>query len=106
MRDAAGDVGARLNNNLLGLATIKAFATETFEADHMESASNAYRGANAKASRNRTTIVIAHRLSTVRKADCIHLMEVGRIVESGTHEALLARNGGYAALWRLQTGER
>jgi len=57
-------------------------------------------------SRNRTTIVIAHRLSTVRQADCIHLMEAGRIVESGTHEQLLALNGGYAALWRLQTGER
>ena len=57
-------------------------------------------------SRNRTTIVIAHRLSTVRQADCIHLMEAGQIVESGTHEALIARNGGYAALWRLQTGER
>ena len=57
-------------------------------------------------SRDRTTIVIAHRLSTVRQADCIHLLEGGRIVESGTHEQLLARNGGYAALWRLQTGER
>jgi ATP-binding cassette, subfamily B, bacterial len=57
-------------------------------------------------SRNRTTIVIAHRLSTVRQADCIHLMENGRIVESGTHEELIRLNGGYAALWRLQTGER
>ena len=57
-------------------------------------------------SRNRTTIVIAHRLSTVRQADCIHLMEGGRIVESGTHDELLLRHGGYAALWRLQTGER
>ncbi len=57
-------------------------------------------------SRNRTTIVIAHRLSTVRQADCIHLLDAGRIVESGTHEALLALGGGYAALWRLQTGER
>jgi ATP-binding cassette subfamily B protein len=57
-------------------------------------------------SRNRTTIVIAHRLSTVRQADCIHLMEAGQIIESGTHEQLLIRNGGYAALWRLQTGER
>jgi ATP-binding cassette subfamily B protein len=57
-------------------------------------------------SRNRTTIVIAHRLSTVRNADCIHLMDAGRIVESGTHDELLARNGGYTALWRLQTGER
>ncbi len=57
-------------------------------------------------SQGRTTIVIAHRLSTVRQADCIHLMEAGRIVESGTHDALLARAGSYAALWRLQTGER
>jgi ATP-binding cassette subfamily B protein len=57
-------------------------------------------------SRNRTTIVIAHRLSTVRQADTIHLMQSGRITESGTHEALLQINGGYAALWRLQTGER
>jgi ATP-binding cassette subfamily B protein len=57
-------------------------------------------------SRNRTTIVIAHRLSTVRQADCIHLLEAGRIVESGTHDELVTRNGGYAALWRLQTGER
>jgi ATP-binding cassette subfamily B protein len=57
-------------------------------------------------SKNRTTIVIAHRLSTVRQADCIHLMENGRILESGTHEELLALDGGYASLWRLQTGER
>ena len=54
----------------------------------------------------RTSLVIAHRLSTVRQADCIHLMEGGRIVESGTHDALLGLGGGYAALWRLQTGER
>ncbi|MDO9191429.1 MAG: ABC transporter ATP-binding protein, partial [Undibacterium sp.] len=51
-------------------------------------------------SRNRTTIVIAHRLSTTRQADCIHLMEAGNIVESGTHDQLLALNGGYASLWR------
>ncbi len=57
-------------------------------------------------SRDRTTIVIAHRLSTVRQADCIHLMQAGRITESGTHDALLRLGGGYAALWRLQTGER
>jgi ATP-binding cassette subfamily B protein len=57
-------------------------------------------------SRNRTTIVIAHRLSTVRQAHCIHVVEAGRIVESGDHEALLALGGSYAALWRLQTGER
>lgn len=57
-------------------------------------------------SRNRTTLVIAHRLSTVRQADCIYVLENGRISEAGRHEALLANNAGYAALWRLQTGER
>ena len=54
----------------------------------------------------RTSILIAHRLSTVRLAHCIHVMEAGRIVESGTHDELVARGGLYAALWRLQTGER
>lgn len=55
--------------------------------------------------KGRTTIVIAHRLSTVRHADCIHVLEKGRIVESGSHDQLLAKDGSYAALWRLQTGE-
>ncbi|MFN7385549.1 MAG: ABC transporter ATP-binding protein, partial [Lysobacteraceae bacterium] len=54
--------------------------------------------------KGRTTLVVAHRLSTVRHADAIHVLDAGRIVESGTHDALLARNGAYAALWRLQTG--
>ncbi|AZP14676.1 ABC transporter ATP-binding protein [Undibacterium parvum] len=57
-------------------------------------------------SRGRTTVIIAHRLSTVRQADCIHLMEDGQIIESGTHEELLSLDAGYAALWRLQTGQR
>ena len=55
--------------------------------------------------KGRSTLVVAHRLSTVRHADAIHVLENGRIIESGTHEALLARGGAYAALWRLQTGE-
>ena len=53
----------------------------------------------------RTSLIIAHRLSTVRHADSIHVVERGRIVESGTHAELVARDGIYAALWRLQTGE-
>jgi subfamily B ATP-binding cassette protein MsbA len=52
--------------------------------------------------RNRTTIVIAHRLSTVRKADLIVVMERGRIVEQGTHAELLARGGQYQRLYELQ----
>ena len=59
----------------------------------------------AVVSKGRTTIIVAHRLSTVRHADLIHVIEGGQLRESGTHEQLLARNGGYAALWRLQTGE-
>jgi ATP-binding cassette subfamily B protein len=55
--------------------------------------------------KGRSTLVVAHRLSTVRHADAIHVLENGRIIESGTHEALLARGEAYAALWRLQTGD-
>ncbi|MBA2732431.1 MAG: ATP-binding cassette domain-containing protein, partial [Acidobacteria bacterium] len=52
--------------------------------------------------RNRTTIVIAHRLSTVRRADTIAVMERGRIAELGTHTELLARGGLYQYLYELQ----
>ena len=54
----------------------------------------------------RTTLVIAHRLSTVRHADRIVVMEQGQIVESGRHEQLIAADGAYANLWRVQAGLR
>lgn len=53
-------------------------------------------------SRQRTTLVIAHRLSTVRDADRIVVMDQGRIVESGSHNELLEKNGYYARLWMQQ----
>lgn len=55
--------------------------------------------------KGRTSVVIAHRLSTVRDAHRIWVLEAGQIIESGTHEELLANHNLYAALWRVQTGE-
>jgi ATP-binding cassette subfamily B protein len=54
---------------------------------------------------DRTTVVIAHRLSTVRDADTIVVLDGGRVAESGTHDELIARGGLYATLWAVQTGE-
>jgi ATP-binding cassette subfamily B protein len=53
----------------------------------------------------RTTLAVAHRLSTIRAADVIHVVERGRIVESGGHDELLARGGAYAALYHEQFGD-
>jgi ABC-type multidrug transport system fused ATPase/permease subunit len=52
--------------------------------------------------KGRTTITIAHRLSTIRRADKIIVLKDGAVVEQGTHDELLARNGVYAELHRAQ----
>ncbi|HPE32767.1 MAG TPA: ATP-binding cassette domain-containing protein, partial [Parvularculaceae bacterium] len=56
-------------------------------------------------SKGRTTIIIAHRLATVRNADLIAVMERGRVIETGTHEKLMAKSGVYARLASLQLRE-
>ena len=57
------------------------------------------------ASENRTTLIIAHRLTTVTGADKIIVLNEGRVTEEGTHKQLLAREGLYAALWQEQAKE-
>jgi ATP-binding cassette subfamily B protein len=57
-------------------------------------------------SKDRTTIVIAHRLSTIRHSDSIIVLDDGKVIESGTHEELLANNSQYSKLWNVQTGKR
>ena len=56
-------------------------------------------------SENRTTIIIAHRLSTVRHADCIYVMKNGEVIEQGSHDDLLEQQTIYTELWKLQIGE-
>ncbi|EJT82036.1 hypothetical protein GGTG_02010 [Gaeumannomyces tritici R3-111a-1] len=59
-----------------------------------------------KAAKGRTTIAVAHRLSTIQKADVIYVFDQGRVVESGTHGELMKRNGRYAELVNLQSLEK
>ena len=57
-----------------------------------------------KMRQGRTTIAIAHRLSTIQDANCIYVLDKGRIIESGSHEELLAQNGTYKKMYQLQAG--
>lgn len=65
----------------------------------------AVQAAIEKAKRGRTTLIVAHRLSTIKNADVIVVLDAGKIVEQGSHSALLKKNGLYAKLWRLQGAE-
>ena len=56
--------------------------------------------------KNHTSLVIAHRLSTVIDADFILVLEQGHIIEAGTHAELLQKAGRYAEMWRLQQSEK
>src|SRR5262249_7886522 len=75
---------------------------------HLDAVSEAQvRGALDALMRNRTTIVIAHRLSTVRNADLIAVLDHGRVIETGSHAELVAHGGLYARLIRRKiTGAR
>ena len=73
---------------------------------HLDNTSEAaVQAALAEALEGRTAVVIAHRLSTVRAADLIHVVEAGLVVERGTHDELLAAGGRYAQLYRTQFGK-
>ncbi len=58
-----------------------------------------------KLQQNRTSIVVAHRLSTIENADTILVIEAGEIIEQGNHQNLLAQNGVYSQLYNMQFGE-
>ena len=79
-------------------------ATSSLDSITEESITETIRGLSN--SNERITILIAHRLSTIMHADCIYVLERGKIVETGTHKQLLNNKSLYYAMWRQQAGER
>jgi len=84
----------------LNLNGMEVFRKKTI-ADTLDEIQDALR----QAGKGRTVLTIAHRLSTVAEADRIVVLEQGEVVEQGTHDDLLARNGRYAQLWQRQQSE-
>ncbi|MBD5787333.1 ABC transporter ATP-binding protein [Cellulosimicrobium terreum] len=105
-----GDRGYRLSGGerqRLALARVFLSSPDVVVLDeataHLDSSSEAaVQAALAEALRGRTSLVIAHRLSTVREADLIVVLDAGRVVETGTHAELLERGGRYSELYRTQ----
>lgn len=79
-------------------------ATSALDSITEQEITTAVRGVSGSA--EHMVILIAHRLSTIFHADTIHVLEKGRITESGTHDSLLEKKGLYYAMWRQQIGER
>lgn len=79
-------------------------ATSALDSITEEDITNTIR--DISASKSQITILIAHRLSTIMHADRIYVLEKGDVVETGTHESLIAEKGLYFAMWRQQIGER
>lgn len=91
---------------LLRKPTILVFDEATSALDSLTEEEITHTVRDVAVSKEHLTILIAHRLSTIMHADRIYVLEKGKIVESGTHQQLLAENGLYQAMWRQQIGER